>query len=154
MTGSAVHGGAVLRIAEAIMRVLSYLFHLLLGMALLGLSLVALLSQEASFKIGILPWEGAVLAYVLLASGVVAIVTVCLATKRISSIGLLLWSAAVLVMVVRGYVFTPFSFGRDGPTIAYILVLGAAIALVGSWIGCRRKPAVAKPLVAGGREGD
>ncbi len=128
-------------IAETAMRAVSCLFHLLLGMVLMVLSLTYLLSPQATFRVGILPWEGETLAWVLLAAGSAGVVLVYLASRRVFAVGLQIWSVAVLAALVWGCFLGSHHFGRDGATVALLLVAGAAVAALGSWLGFSRRPA-------------
>ena len=127
-------------IVDTGLRAVSYLFHLGLGLLLVALAVLALLGPEATFTLGILPWQGATLGWILLAAGVVALAAVYLAVQRRLPLLLLVWSAAVLVVVAWGYFWGRYFFGREGPTLAFLLVAGAALATLGSWRAFRRKP--------------
>ena len=127
-------------ILKTMVRLFSYLFHLLLALVLLALCVVTWFSGTHTFQIGILPWQGQTLGYWLLCSALVGLVSVYLATKRILPVVFFIWSLVVLVMLVRGYFFSTYRFGPGGCLTALYLVGGAAIAAVGSWIQCRRKP--------------
>jgi len=132
---------------EAVLRGGTYLFHLALGLALVGLAVVALLGPEATFTLGILPWQGARLAWILLAAAGVAILAVYLAMRRILRILLLLWSLTVLVALAHGYFLGRFHFGREEPTTALLLTGGAALATLGSWLVFRHRPRPAPPVI-------
>ena len=62
--------------ARGFLLFLSYVYHLVLGLLMLGLSLVALLSGRHSLRLDLLPWEGAKLTYSLLALGLFALLSV------------------------------------------------------------------------------
>jgi hypothetical protein len=132
---------------EAVLRGVAYLFHLALGLALAGLAAVALLGPEATFSLGILPWQGEKLAWILLAAAGVAILTVCLAMQRILRILLLLWSLTVVVALAYGCFLSRFHFGREEPTTALLLTGGAALATLGSWFVFRHRPQPAPPVI-------
>lgn len=134
-------------VVETAMRGLSYLFHLGLGLVLLGLSLTVLLSPDASFNVGILPWQGETLAWILLMAGLVGVAAVFLAMKGVLPVLLLVWSVAVLVVLGYGYILSRFHFGRDGPGVALVLLAGAAVATVGGWKALRAKPRRGRLLI-------
>ncbi|MBM3748544.1 MAG: hypothetical protein FJW34_22440 [Acidobacteria bacterium] len=133
---------------EAVLRGVSYLFHLALGLVLAGLAVVALLGPEATFSLGILPWQGEKLAWILLAAGAVAAVSVYLAIRRVLRILLLLWSLTVLVALAYGCFLSRFHFGREDPAMALLLTGGAAVATLGSWRVFRHRARPALPVVS------
>jgi hypothetical protein len=121
------------------MRVFSYLFHLALALFMLSVGAVAWISGSQTLRIGVLPWQGGTLNYVLMISGAVGLIAVLLAFKRILPIAFLLWNVAVLVMLIRGYIFSPYRFDYGLTTPVYLMI-GATIAAFGSWILVRRRP--------------
>ena len=129
-------------------RAVSYLFHLGLGLVLVALAVTALLSPETTFTLGILPWEGSTLAWIALAAGLVALLAVYLALRGVLRVLLLLWSAAVLVALLHGYFLSRYHFGRESPTTALLLVGGATLATLGSWLAVRRKARPVRPVVS------
>jgi len=135
----AVEGGVLQSVIAAALRAVSYLFHLALGVTLVGMAALALMGPEVTFTVGILPWQGRTLAWILLAAGVLAIAAVYLALRRVLPILLVLWSAAVLIVLAHGCFLSRYYFGRDGPATALLLVLGAAAATLGGWLSFRRK---------------
>lgn len=124
---------------DSLLRAVSYVFHLGLGLSLVALALVVLLGPDTTFTLGILPWEGRTLAWILLAAGALAIVAAYLAMRRVFALLLLLWSLAVLAVLAWGCFLSRYHFGRNGPALALQLVAVAALAAVGSWRDCRRK---------------
>lgn len=134
-------------VVEAALRGLSYLFHLALAALLLGLSAAFFLSPESSFGVGILPWQGETLAWILMVWGLVAVAAVYLAVRRITPVLLLLWSVAALVALAYWCFLSRYYFGRDGPTLALLLLLGAAVATLGSWMAVRRGSRPARPFI-------
>ena len=128
-------------IIGTIMRLFSYAFHLVLGLFLLGISSMALCSGAHTLKIGVLPWREATLTYVLFGCALLAIASVLLSYFGILRVLFLLWSLAVAVMLVKGFVFSSFSFRSDGDAhTALYLTLGAILAVIGAW-SAFRKPA-------------
>jgi hypothetical protein len=103
------------------------------------MGLAALLGPETTFTLGILPWEGRTLAWILLVAGAVAVVAACLAIQRVFPLLLLLWSLTVLAVLAWGCFLSRYYFGRDGPGLALQLLALAALAAVGSWRAFRRK---------------
>lgn len=132
---------------KAVLRGVSYLFHVALGLVLAGVALVVLLGPEATFSLGIVPWQGQKLAWILLAAAGVSFLTVYLAVRRILRIPLLLWSLTVLAALAYGCFLSRFHFGREEPTFALVLTGGAAAATLGSWLVFRHRARVALPVI-------
>jgi hypothetical protein len=128
---------AVLR---ALMRAFSYLFHLLLALFLLGISLVAWSSGQ-TLQLEMLPWQGPALTYWLLGAALVGLTLVILAVFRKWRPLFFLWSLAVLVLMARGFFLSHYYFA--GPSEfhgALYLTAGALIAALGAWFQVRRSP--------------
>jgi len=122
------------------MRVFSYLFHGLLTLFLLALSVVALSSGQP-LQLEMLPWKGQTLTYWLLGGALVGFTSVILAICRKWRSLFFLWNIAVLLMIARGYFFSHYYFA--GPTefhSALYLTAGALIAVFGAWFQLRREP--------------
>lgn len=122
------------------MRTFSYLFHTLLALFLLALSLVAL-SSGHSLQLEMLPWQGRELTYWLLFAALVGLLSVILAMRRTWRPLFFLWSLVVLLMMIRGFFFSRYHF--DGPPDfhrALYLIAGALLAALGAWFQLRREP--------------
>jgi hypothetical protein len=125
---------------RALMRVFSYLFHGLLTLFLLGISLVAWSSGQA-LQLGMLPWQGQTLTYWLLCAALLGLASVILAIFRKWRPLFFLWSLAVLVMMAWGFFLGHYYFA--GPAEfhgALYLTAGALIAAFGAWFQVRREP--------------
>ena len=130
-----------MKIVGAIMRIFSYAFHILLALFLLGISSLALSSGAHNLKIGILPWQEATLTYVLFCCSLAGIAFALLACFGFVRVLFFVWSLAVVVMLVRGYVFSPFSFASStGMWTALCLTLSAMLAAAGAWSAYRSRP--------------
>jgi hypothetical protein len=128
---------AVLR---ALMRVFSYLFHGLLALFLLAISLLAWSSGQP-LQLEMLPWQGPPLTAWLLGTALVGLACVILAIFRKWPWLFFLWSLAVLVMMARGFFLSHYYFA--GPAEfhrALYLTAGALIAAFGAWFQVRRAP--------------
>jgi hypothetical protein len=119
---------------KTLLRVFGYLYHGLLALFLLLVSGLALASGARSLHLGVLPWSGATLAWILLAASLFGLITVLLAITRSVSSLFFLWSLVVAAMLLKGYVFSSYRFapGVGVHTAAY-LVLGSWLALLGAW---------------------
>jgi len=125
---------------RALMRVFSYLFHGLLTLFLLAISVVALSSGQP-LQLEMLPWQGPPLTWWLLGGALVGLVSVVLAICRKWRPLFFLWSLAVLAMMARGFFFSHYYFA--GPPEfhrALYLTAGALIAVFGAWFQLRREP--------------
>ena len=122
------------------MRVFSYLFHGLLTLFLLALSVVALSSGQP-LRLEMLPWQGQTLTWWLLSAALAGLLSVILAIFRKWRLLFFLWSLAVLGMMARGFFFSHYYFA--GPPefhLALYLTAGALIAVFGAWFQVRPEP--------------
>jgi hypothetical protein len=125
---------------RALMRVFSYLFHGLLALFLLAICAVALSSGQP-LQLGMLPWQGRELTYWLLCAALVGLLSVILAIRGTWRVLFFLWSLAVLVIIVRGFVFSHYHFpGAPEFHRALYLMAGALIAVFGAWFQLTREP--------------
>jgi hypothetical protein len=125
---------------RAVVRIFSYLFHAVLALFLLAISVVALSSGQ-SLQLQMLPWQGRSLDYWLFFSALFGLITVVLAILRKWPPLFFLWSLAVFTMMVRGFFFGHYLFrGRPDVHRALLLTAGALVALFGAWFQLRRKP--------------
>ena len=123
------------------MRWFSYLFHAVLTLFLLALSLVALTSGQ-QLELAMLPWQGKDLTYYLLGGAVIGLLAVVLAVGRKARPLFFLWSLVVLVLMIYGFFFSRYHFA--GPSAfhrALYLTAGAILAAFGAWFQLRRNPA-------------
>jgi ABC-type maltose transport system permease subunit len=123
------------------MRTFSYIYHFLLALVMLALSVVALANGRHNLKLDMLPWKESQLTYALLILGLFGIIAVVLALKGTLRLLFFFWSLAVLVLMFKGYVFSPYSFaGSDEFTKALYLMAGAILACIGAWMAFRQQP--------------
>ena len=124
----------------ALLRIYSYLYHFVLAMFLLGLSLVAFASHSHTLNLGMLPWKGATLTCWLFGAGLVGVLSVLLALTGKLRFLFLLYAPAVFGMMLRGYFVSGYSFsGKDEFRIAVWLTAGALVAIFGAWSQFRKK---------------
>jgi hypothetical protein len=125
---------------KALMRFFSYLFHGLLTLFLLAISVVALSSGQP-LQLGMLPWEGHSLTWWLLGAALAGLASVVLAICRKWRPLFFLWSLVVLLVMARGFFFSQYYFA--GPPEfrgALYLTAGALLAVFGAWFQLRRRP--------------
>lgn len=137
-----------MRALKALLRWFSYLYHGLLALFLLLVSVIALASGSgaSALQLDAMPWSGATLAWILLAASLFGLIALLLATTRRVSALFFLWSLIVAAMLLKGYVFSSFRFAPGvGVSTAIYLILGSWLALLGAWFGLRspRPPAKA-----------
>jgi len=132
------------------MRIFSLAFHLLLSLVMIAVGGVAWASGHAILQISFLPWSGAALIYFLLFCGIAGFIITLLAARRTAPLLFVLWSLAVVGMLLRGYVFSSYNFGLAGISTALCFIAASLLALAGSALlarprhpAARRRPALA-----------
>jgi hypothetical protein len=133
----------------ALLRIYSYLFHLLLALFLVGLALVVILSHSQTeggsdatlaLKLGMLPWKGGALTYWLLGAGLLGLLSILLAWTGRFRFLFLLYALAAFGMMTRGYFVSDYAFsGKDEFRMASWLTAGALLAIFGAWSQFRKK---------------
>jgi hypothetical protein len=124
-----------------LLRLFAYLYQLALSLFLIGLGLVAWASGPTDLNLGMLPWQGAALTWIILALGIVGLACVVLAGSRLRWI-FPLWCLFVLTMMIRGFFLSSYSFaGANQFQLAVGLTAGALVAFLGS-LGVLRRRAV------------
>ena len=118
---------------KALVRYFSYLFHGLLALSLLAISGLAWMTGE-NLHLGMLPWTGASLTYVVFFASLFGLISAALAIRGSWRVLFFLWSLAVVVLLVKGYVFTGYHFSPGEPLKAASLTLASAIAVIGAWL--------------------
>ncbi len=125
-----------------LLRLFSYLFELILSLFLTGIALAA---GSTSLQLGMLPWTGAMLNRWVLGLGVLGILVTLLAVVGRFRFLYPLWCLAVLVLMVRGFFVSGYSFaGPDEWRMALWLTAGAFVAFLGGltvFSGKRKKKA-------------
>jgi hypothetical protein len=112
--------------------VFAWLFELAVSLFLIGLGLVAWASGPENLQVGMFPWEGAALERIVLIAGLVGLVSVIAAGTSWRWL-FPLWSLFAVVMMIRGFFLSSYSFAGTEPfQIALWLTAGALVALVGS----------------------
>ena len=128
-------------VIKALMRLFSYLFHALLALFLIAVSGIALASGTASLKLGMLPWSGSTLLYVLFFGSLAGLLSLILALAGKLRLLFFLWSLVVAVLLVKGYVFSGYRFTPGEWKTAAWLVAFSLIALLGAWFQMTRRAA-------------
>jgi len=110
----------------------AYLFHLSVSTFLLGIAILATTSHDF-LRLDMLPFSQERLISRVSMISLAGFICIFLALMRIFEIVFPLWSLALLVLIVWGFVFTPYSF--NGPMhlgSALLLILAAMLAFFGS----------------------
>ena len=110
----------------------AYLFHLSLSTFLFGIAILATTSHQA-LRLDMLPFSQERLISRVSMISLVGFICIFLALVRIFEIVFPIWSLALLVLFVWGFVFTPYSF--NGPIhlgSALLMIVAAILAFFGS----------------------
>jgi hypothetical protein len=128
-----------LEVIKALLGFLSYVFHGLLCLMLLAVSGLAMVAGAQTLQLGMLPWTGSTLLYAVFFGALLGLVTVILAVKGTWRPLFFVWSLAVMVLLVKGYIFSGYRFDPGQYHAAAFLLVGATISLVGAWVQMGRK---------------
>ena len=128
-----------MRAVATLLRVFSYLYHTLLSLFLLGVSVIAW-TNSAQLTFPILPWTGPTLNAIIACAALLGLLSTILAVLGKLRLLFLLWSAAVAIFLFRGYFASSYRFATGETTFAAGLTAGAFLALLGAW-SCLRRPA-------------
>jgi hypothetical protein len=126
-------------VVRFIMSAFSYLFEGLLALFLAAVGCLALVSGSP-LHLEMMPWSGSTLDYVLLFGGLLGLLLVLLAIIGRLRPLFFLWTLAVLVLMVKGYIFGSYHFDPASAKTAGYLLLGAVLALVGGGMQMFRRP--------------
>ncbi len=124
---------------KALIRYLSYLFHGLLALFLLAISGLTLASGANSLHLGMLPWTGSTLTYVVFFGSLGGLIAVVLALRGTWRWLFFLWSLAVTILMVKGYIFSGYHFAPGEARKAGYLILASLIAPMGAWPAMGRR---------------
>ena len=110
----------------------AYLFHFALSTVLIGIAILAKTGHE-TLRLDMLPFEQARLVSRISLMALIGFLCLFLALVRIFEIVFPLWSFALLVLMIWGFFFTPYSFqGPVGLTGALWIVIATFFAFYGS----------------------
>ncbi|MGH9614754.1 MAG: hypothetical protein ACRD4P_16935 [Bryobacteraceae bacterium] len=116
-----------------LLRVYSYLFHLLLSLFLVGIAIVSLASRPQTLKLGMLPWTGPGLSWWVLGLGIIGLICIFLAITGIVRFLFSLWTLLIFILILRGFFLSPFTFSGAAQFQGAIwLTIGALVAFLGS----------------------
>lgn len=123
-----------MKVFAMLLRFFSYLFSLLLGLFLSGVSLVLIISGTSNFKFDMLPWfKGPSVLYVVLILGLVGIASAVLAVLGKVKPLLVVFTLISLILFVYGF-FISMQFRFQGADQAKS-VAWISFAALGAFIG-------------------
>ncbi len=122
-----------MEVLKALLSFFGYLFHGLLCLILIALSGLAMAAGAQTLQLGMLPWTGSTLLYTLFFGALFGLLTVILAIKGKLRPLFFVWSLAVTLLLVKGYVFSGYHFIPGEFRSAIYLIAASIVALVGAW---------------------
>jgi len=124
------------KIFALILRFWSYLYAGLFGLFMAGVAAVLLISGATNFRLTQLPfWQGKTALYGLLTIGLLGVIGALLGLLKGMRPLLLVWTLAVLILLVYGYFISPkhyFGLGLPEAKNAAWLAFGALGAFFGA----------------------
>ena len=119
-----------------LLRVWSYVFHLILSLFLLGLGLISYPNPQALKLIGFLPFTSENVIRGIVTLGAVGLISTVLAMTGIFKYLFPVWTAIILYLIVRGGIFSPFAFAGENAFKGFLwLAFGAIGAFFGGfWV--------------------
>jgi hypothetical protein len=123
-----------------LLRLYSYLYHLVLSLLLLGISGIAIASDVHTLNLTMLPWTGDELIHYVFYGSIVGLLSVVLAATGIFRYLFPIWALIIFVLMVRGFLISPYMFtGKDQFYSVLALIAGAFLAFLGSLTVFRKK---------------
>lgn len=125
-----------MKVISFLVRIYSLIFHLLLSLLMIGLSVVGYFSTGAGLNLGMLPWTGNELLGSLLALGLGGLLFVVLAFNGAQRFLYMVWTLVMAYLLVNGYFLTNYRFSGEGEfRFAIYLAVAAVIAFLGGlWL--------------------
>jgi hypothetical protein len=121
-----------------LMRLFSYMYHLVLSLFLLGLGLVGWMSSSATLSAPWLAWEGDHVK-LLVSAGIVGLLSLILAVTGKFRLLFVLWTLAVVIMMFRGFFSGPYTYdGMEEFKTTLWMFAGAVVAFLASLTGRRK----------------
>ena len=127
-----------MEVIKALLSFLSYVFHGLLCLMMTAMSGLAMAGGARTLQLGMLPWTG---TWTILLVALAGLSTVILAVFGKLKPLFFIWSLVVMLLLVKGYIFSGYHFGPGEFRTAAYLILGSVIALLGAWAQMGRKSA-------------
>ncbi|MEO8128974.1 MAG: hypothetical protein ABJF23_25875 [Bryobacteraceae bacterium] len=116
-----------------LLRLYSYLYHLVLALILFAISGVAIASDVHTLNLQMFPWKGDELIHWVFYGSIVGLAATALAMTGVFRYLFPLWTLIVFVMMVRGFLVLPYTFtGKDEFNAVLWLIAGAFGAFLSS----------------------
>jgi hypothetical protein len=116
-----------------LLSIFSFAFHAVLSLVMVALAGVSLTSGEA-LRLEQVPGEGATAAYWLLAGFVIGGLSTLFGALGKARLLFLVWTVVVFLVMVRGYIFSAYTFeGMDHFRISVLIMAGAFVAMLGGF---------------------
>jgi len=128
-----------LEVIKALLSFLGYVFHGLLCLILFAMSGLAMAAGAQTLQLGMLPLTGSTLLYAVFFGALFGLVTVILAIQGRVRPLFFVWSLVVMLLLLKGYIFSGYRFSPGEFPMAMCLIVGSMIALIGSWVPMGRK---------------
>lgn len=116
-----------------LLRLYSYLYHLVLALVLFAISGVAIASDVHTLNLAMFPWKGDELIHWVFYGSIAGLATLALAVTGVFRYLFPLWTLFVFVMMARGFLILPYTFSaRDEFNAVLWLIAGAFGAFLSS----------------------
>jgi hypothetical protein len=116
-----------------ILSIFSFAFHAVLSLVMVGLAGISLTSGE-SLRLEQVPGEGQTTAFWLLGGFVIGGLSTLFGALGKARLLFLVWTVVVFLMMLRGYIFSPYTFeGTDHFRMSMYLMGAAFIAMMGGF---------------------
>ena len=130
-----------LEVIKALLSFLSYVYHGLLCLIVLALCCLAMAAGAKSLELGMLPWTGTTLLYTLIFGALFGLLTIILAIKGTLRPLFFVWSLVVMLLLIKGYIFSGYHFAPGEFRTAIYLIVGSIIGVLGAWAQMGRRSA-------------
>ena len=128
-----------MEVIKALLSFLGYVFHGLLCLILFAMSGLAMAAGAQTLQLGMLPLTGSTLLYAVFFGALFGLVTVILAIQGRLRPLFFVWSLVVMLLLLKGYIFSGYRFNPGEFPMAMCLIVGSMIALIGSWVQMGRE---------------
>ena len=128
-------------VVKALLRFVTYVFQALFCLGLLALSVLAFVAGADSLHLGMLPWTGTTLLYILFFGSLAGLLLLALALRGSLRWLFFLWCLAIAVMVAKFYFLSGYRFASGELDTALFMLIGSVVSVLGSWFVMTRRPA-------------
>ena len=101
------------RVIGLILRIYSYLYHLVLSLVLLAIAIVTMAGGVHNLNLPMLPWKGAELTQWVLGLAIAGLVSTVLAMTGIFRFLFPIWCLAVFVLMARGFFLSLYVYDGE-----------------------------------------